>query len=389
MATLNYQPNGRAEVKVVCVDSKRRTIRLGRCSRQYGTMSTGFIQEIADRQHDAMPLSKGCLGWIDGLDDRVRSRMETAGLLSAHAESAKPGRKRVGLQKLTDRHMKSMVDRKESTIRKKRQAVDSLHAYFTPHCDIREITKQDAAEWRAWLRTDGRKNEKNDDPISRATVARRTSDARHIFNTAIAAGYITSNPFVGQGMSTNVIPDPDRQVYVPFETIHELLKVCDDEWKTIIAMARFAMLRIPSEIVPLDWSKIDFMAKRMTIRSPKTEHHPDGAIRRVPIFPDLLPILKGVDKSSQWVMPSHRDPEVNLRQHVYDLLKRAGIKPWPKIFTNLRASCIRDLLQATHDVKLVARWAGNSEKVIMKYYLMIDSTLEQDALTKVKRRRPR
>jgi integrase len=53
----------------------------------------------------------------------------------------------------------------------------------------------------------------------------------------------------------------------------------DVEWRLIIALSRYAGLRIPSELLSLRWNDVDLPGGRMTIRSSKTEHHKGGGIR--------------------------------------------------------------------------------------------------------------
>lgn len=60
-------------------------------------------------------------------------------------------------------------------------------------------------------------------------------------------------------------------VYVSRETIDIVLSACPgDEWKAIVALARFAGLRVPAEFASLTWGDIDWKASRLTIRSQKT-----------------------------------------------------------------------------------------------------------------------
>ena len=56
------------------------------------------------------------------------------------------------------------------------------------------------------------------------------------------------------------------------------------------------------------------------------------------------------------------------------ILKRAGLKSWPKLFNNLRASCETDLAK-THPIKAVCDWIGHSVKVAHEHYLQ---TTESD-----------
>ena len=50
------------------------------------------------------------------------------------------------------------------------------------------------------------------------------------------------------------------------------------------------------------------------------------------------------------------------------IVKRAGLKPWPKLFHNLRASRETELAQV-HPMHVVCDWIGNSPKVAAEHYL--------------------
>jgi integrase len=116
----------------------------------------------------------------------------------------------------------------------------------------------------------------------------------------------------------------------------------------------------------------------MTVRSCKTEHHEGGAMRVVPIFPELRPYLEEAcelngDKS-EFIIARYRDSNTNLRTRLLKIINRAGVKPWPKLFHNLRASCETDLAKV-HPIKAVCDWIGNSITVAQRHYLQ---TTEED-----------
>ena len=143
-------------------------------------------------------------------------------------------------------------------------------------------------------------------------------------------------------------------------------------------MSRYGGLRVPSEVVRLTWQDVDFEAGRLTINAKKTEHHEDGGVRFCPIFPELRPFLQtlydqanpGIDcPMSTPVITRWRSGNQNLRTAYEKLLKRAGVKQWPRLFHNQRASRQTELL-AEFPIKDVCSWIGNSEAVAMKHYAM-------------------
>ena len=91
-----------------------------------------------------------------------------------------------------------------------------------------------------------------------------------------------------------------RQHFVSREVIQQALEACScPELRAIIALSRFAGIRVPSEVVGLSWQDVDLESRRLTIRAKKTEHHEDGGLRFCPIFPELLPHLQELHDRAQ------------------------------------------------------------------------------------------
>ena len=61
------------------------------------------------------------------------------------------------------------------------------------------------------------------------------------------------------------------------------------------------------------------------------------------------------------------------------IVKRAGLKPWPRIFHNLRASRQTEL-EAQHPTHVVCSWIGNSPAVAQKHYLQVTDDHFEKAL---------
>jgi hypothetical protein len=53
-----------------------------------------------------------------------------------------------------------------------------------------------------------------------------------------------------------------------------------------------------------------------------------------------------------------------------DIIKRAGLLTWPKMWQNLRSSCETDL-SASAPLHVACAWIGNSTNVAMKHYLQV------------------
>jgi hypothetical protein len=123
----------------------------------------------------------------------------------------------------------------------------------------------------------------------------------------------------------------------------------------------------------------------MLVRSPKTEHHRGHESRLVPLFPELLPYLHEAFEQAQpgteYVITSHRRPNSNLRSQLERIIVKAGLKPWPKVFQNLRSTRETKLVERWPE-HVVCAWIGNSKAVAREHYLQVtDEHLEQAANT--------
>ena len=212
------------------------------------------------------------------------------------------------------------------------------------------------------------------DPISANTVNDRCKKARQFFASASEYDLIDSNPFsVLKGLTVRA--NPDRFAYVDRKTAMAVIDAATDaEFRLLIALCRFAGLRNPSETLSLRWCDVDRAELRMTVTSPKTEHHPGGESRTVPITPDLQSFIEeawdAAPDGAEFVIESCRHAGKNFRTRMLRTIRRAGFKPWPKPFQNLRSSCQTDL-EESFPSHVVCAWLGNSEKVAREHYLQV------------------
>jgi integrase len=148
----------------------------------------------------------------------------------------------------------------------------------------------------------------------------------------------------------------------------------DAEWRLIVALVRFGGLRSPSETFALRWGDIDWEHDRFTVTSPKTEHNAGGESRIVPLFPELRPHLEAAfdaaPEGTEYVISRHRLASKNLRSTLLRIMERAGVKPWPRLFQNMRASREMELTQS-HPLHVVVGWIGNSALIAAKHYPQI------------------
>ena len=118
----------------------------------------------------------------------------------------------------------------------------------------------------------------------------------------------------------------------------------------------------------------------MRVSSPETEHHPGKDSRVVPIFPELRPYLEEAfelaPEDAVYVVERYRKASMgskgwrncNLRTRMLDIVWKAGLKEWPRLFHNLRASRETELCER-FPLHVVAAWLGNTPTIAQRHYL--------------------
>ena len=238
---------------------------------------------------------------------------------------------------------------------------------------MKSLTPGDADEFPRHLKRDG---------LAETTINRRTSLARTIFKDALRLHLISENPFSDVRAGTR--QNKSRLFFVDLESYQKVMDVASDaEWRAIIALARIGGLRCPSEILSLKWQDIDWEGCKIHVTAPKTEHLGKGS-RIIPLFPELVgPLMDAseqADDGAEYVIEIHRAKKIktkagnwsqaNLRTTFAKFVKRAGLKQWPRLFQNLRASRETELSQ-TFPIQVVTEWIGNTPEIAMGHYLQV------------------
>lgn len=99
------------------------------------------------------------------------------------------------------------------------------------------------------------------------------------------------------------------------------------------------------------------------------------ASRVIPIFPELRPYLEAVwdqaEPGTESVISRYQASGVNpknLGTRLTKIIRRAGLKPWPKLWQNLRSTRETELAES-FPIHVVCEWIGNSQAVAKKHYL--------------------
>ncbi len=343
----------------------RPRIGLGAVTKKEALSVRGFIENLVSYCNTGKELKPATQDWLNRIRPSVRKRLESLGLVEPTADGTEPF--------TVDTWCKHYIAMRENDGQTKADTVRKLEnvgrrlSLFFKGIPLESVTKLDAKNFRASLSS---KYE-----LSEATVRKHIAISRQFFNAAIEARLIDENPFRGQPVTVQA--NKSRFYFITPEEAQSVLEACpDSQWRLIFGLSRFGGLRCPSEVLRLKWEDVDFVNNQFTVHASKTEHHTDGGIRVVPMFPELKPLFQEVFDQAEtgdiYCITQYRMKNVNLRTRLKRIIKNAGLKPWPKLFQNLRSSRETELFKLTGgNIKAVCEWIGNSPEVAMQHYAQV------------------
>ncbi len=357
MASLSKDPAGRYTLQFVR-GGKRWTIRLGEVEARDAEQLQGHVEHLIHAAAKGRVPHKDTRRWVDDIDDRLHARLVAAGLVEPRQIAAAG----VTLAQFCASYRAHRADVSKGTRTNYGIVAARLLAFFPADRQLHSITEGDADRWLVWLRTE----------YAGPTVSKSIKIARQFWAQAMRDGLATINPFAHLRTPSEV--NTARAYFVDRPTFARVLDACPDvEWRLLLALARYGGLRMPSEPLMLEWSDVNWERQRFRVVAPKTKHE-DGGERWMPIYPELLPHLQAAwDKAEPGavhLITRYRDTNANLRTQFGRICRRAGVKTWPRLFQNLRASRETELCER-FPIHVVAEWFGNSPKTALAHYTQV------------------
>lgn len=334
---------------------KRFTLRIGGLTQRNANSFRVRLDELISAVMANLTPSPEIVGWVQGLPKVVQEKLARVGLITL--------KESIGLGDYRDRFMHLKRDKKKSTLTAIRVCTDRLVKFFGKDRRLEKIRPGDIDSFMTHLRT----------TISQATVSQTVKKAKMMFGQAVRDGLISANPMahVKGGKESN----RSKLFFVTPGMTAAVLDACPDaEWRLIFGLARIGGLRVPSEIIPLQWSDIDWGKKRFYVHSPKTEHHEGGEGRWVPLYPELLKLFEEAweeaEEGEVHVITRYRDAGQNLRTTLNRIAIKAGVRPWPKPWQNARTSRVTELRRVL-PAHLVNEWHGHTDAVALEHYAQV------------------
>lgn len=385
MASLRKQSKGNSWQLRVTLYGERLTMSLRDMDSAKAEEWKIFVQSIADSLELKRPFDRLQLDWIASLSREQRQKLSDKGLIEPD-EPEQVEEKKLLSDYLTEYFESRKSDVKPATWIFYQHTRKRLNEYFAGRT-LLSITPSDAKAFRKWLEERSNKRDKVQKRKSLAinTVRRRTGLCRQVFSQALEDGLIDRNPFLG--LSTTVRSNKERKHYIDLDTFAKVLnKAPNARWKALLVLSRLGAVRVPSEIAKLKWEHINWESKRVFIvDSSKTEHHERRAVRAIPLLPqieaELLKLYLEAEDGAEFVFPEIR-PNTNLRTELERILRRAGVKQWPKLWHNLRASGATDFARSLPS-HVAAEICGHTEEVAKEHYWQVSDSDLDSAIVKL------
>lgn len=365
MASISRDKNGNRRILFMASDGSRRTIRIGKMRKRLADQLKLRVEQLLAAKMMGHPVEADTAEWVGKLEAPMADKLARVGLIPKPKD-----KKSAVLESFVESYIARRNDVSPHTRRIWRQTLRLLARHFGADKPLAEITRGDAANWRLSLVAA---------KMADASVRKHCGFAKHFFAQAVEHELIPSNPF-GKLVSAPV-GNASRQYFVTREETSKILDAAPSaEWRLIIALSRYGGLRCPSEHLELTWADVNWAENKITVRSPKTAKHAGHESRVIPLFPEMRPYLEAVfdaaEPGTEKVIP-RRNVNANLRTQLKRIIERAGLKPWPRITHNLRASRATELA-AAHPAHVAAAWLGHSTMVAQKHYWTVtDSDFEQ------------
>ena len=369
MATLSTETGKRGTTYRVLTygpDRRRYTIRLGNVSKQIAATARSRIAALEAARAAGVPVDAETAAWLQRIDDAIHERLVKAELAEPRekADAIRPAD--VTLGEFLERLFASLGPQKRMTGLNYARARRLLEEFFGKERRLVTISGGDADDYKQWLLSPT-KDRKAFAPASASVDLRR---ARQFFKAAVRRKLLDDNPFadVRCGSQANA----ERLAFVDRQTIEAVIEAAPTaEWRLVFALARYAGLRIPSELEELKWSDVNWERGRLTVRVPKLAHHAGKETRIVPIFAELRPYLAAAfdeaEEGAVYVVPRARGGR-NLRRFAEQIVERAGVEKWPRLFQNLRSSREVELMRE-YPSHVVCQWIGHTAAVARSHYL--------------------
>lgn len=356
MASLYQKKNLAWVISFYSNPTTRKQVFIGMVNERVATRIKEKVDAILECLSSGVPFDESIKKWVASIaDSPLTKNLISAGLLKAQTSQ--------NIKELIEGYIAKRLDVKKTTLKHMEDSKNRILKFFPATTIINTITKGLAEDFKLYLLAE----------YAGATTGRTLKAAIQFFEYAVKCGSLFENPFKKIRIPSQT--NEEKMFFVDGVTSLRILEACSTTQKKLVfAFARLGGLRIPSELIELKWEHIDWAQGRFLVHSPKTEHHSGKGKRLVPLFPELRKILEEAfaEKKDEdiFVCGRARRVSINLRTELMKTLHKIGVKPWPKLFSNLRSSRETELVD-NFPLHVVTKWIGHTPEVAKMHYLQL------------------
>ena len=363
MATLVTKKNGKTpgyDIQWYDENNKRVTIYLG--GSRYSKKIAEEVKEIVEtlllhQWCNNSILPKKTLLWLEMAPKDILSKLEKVGLITIDKPKT--------CQELWDSFLRYKAEEKRGTCKVYCTSRQRFFEAFSATDPLDEITMEKLLIWRQSLCS----------KYAEATVATTMTTLKTVFNYAVDIGWLQQSPMKKVPVGSFVNRKKDR--FITVEESRKLLEACpNQEWRAIIALARYGGLRCPSELMQLRYSDIYWEQHRFTVRSSKTERHKGHQERCVPLFLEIRKELEKLrlereSKDDDFVIQGFAGKKKWDLSHPFRrIAQESGLGIIARPFDNMRMSRSNEIERKFGSLK-ESIWLGHSESVKKKHYFQL------------------
>lgn len=366
------------------VDGKRKTIRLpGLTAPQVKTVRR-HVRALNAARIANLAVEEETARWLSGVSGWLREKLIEAGLIDTR--DVKPQETLGVFLRDYMANRAALVKNgklEDSTTNIDNLTADCLIEVFGADKALREISAGDAFDFYDWLLTKGGRPVKRcgseivvreRKPLMESTVRKRCSIASKFFRQACRKKLLDENPF--DEVDKGNMAASDNAFVAADDARRVMSQLPDSQWRLLFGMARWGGLRIGSEPRQLKWEHIDWEAQKILVLSPKNKRYEGKEKRSIPLFPELLPLLRKCKSEAasgeQLVLPMLLGrSDASLRDTLIRAIEDAGLNVWPNLWRSLRSTRQTELEDTGMPTHVVCYWMNNSPKVAEKHYLKV------------------
>lgn len=323
-----------------------------------------LVKLLADAERFGTRLSKQDALRVENLPSELRNKLLEHRLIEGKADEKIPT-----LFQLIELYKKARSGISLDACNRDKRLFNYLIEYFGKDKRIDLITPAEAAGIRNYLMNERKAGHGK---LCKSSTNKVVMALKPIFNFAMDCGYLQKSPFakVKGGPTTT----PERVYYVTYQEIGAAIKACgnDIELAGILAFARYAGLRIPSEIRDLRFTDFDSSCFSNGIGLFRVPISGKTGTRRVPFFSELTPYVKALwelrKQEQEFVFVKYRTCK-NIGTLIKKKMLKAGLKVWEKFFINQRSSCQTDKERLGWSRSYMDAVFGNTEKIRLQHYI--------------------